>query len=89
MTYRGIAKGAHIELDEPLPFADGQPVDVSVEPVNVESANGDAPPGSPAAILRALRQPPHLTREDVDELERAIESGKAPPTSKGIFDEAE
>lgn len=57
--------------------------------VSVEAATVDEPPGSPAAILRALQQPPHLTREDVDELERAIEGGKLPPTTRGIFDEAD
>ena len=30
------------------------------------------PPGSPAAIRQAMREPPHLRWEEVDELERAI-----------------
>ncbi len=32
--------------------------------------------GSPAAILKAMRSPPHISREDTDALERAIEEGK-------------
>lgn len=36
-----------------------------------------APPtGTPAAIQQAMREPPHLRWEDVDELEQAIFSGR-------------
>lgn len=31
MTYKGIAKGKTIELEEPLPYSEGQPVSVSIE----------------------------------------------------------
>ncbi len=73
MTHRGIVKGRTIELEEPLPYPEGQPVNVSVEPLE-----DDLPLGSPALILKAMREPPHLTKEDVDALERAIEEGKIP-----------
>jgi hypothetical protein len=84
VTYKGIARGKTIELEEPLPFPIGEPITVSVEPLAEELR-----PGSPAAILKVLREPPHLTSEDVDELERAIESGKLPVRHEGIFDEKE
>jgi hypothetical protein len=73
VTYRGVVKGKTIELDEPLPYPEGQPVTVSVEPVSPAFALG-----SPAAILDAMRRLPHLRAEDVDELERAINEGKLP-----------
>ncbi len=68
MNYKGIVKGKTIELEESLPYEEGQAVSVSVEPIN----NG-VEPGSPNAIMKAMRQPPHLRTEDVDELERVIE----------------
>lgn len=43
--------------------------------------------GSPAAIRKAMREPPHLRWEDVDELEQAIEEGKLPVQPGGVFDE--
>ena len=84
MIYRGIAKGRTIELEEPLPYPEGQPVSVSVEPLTT-------PPhlGSPAAIRQAMREPPHLSGDDVDELERAIEEGKLPVRQESVFDERE
>ena len=80
--YKGIARGKVIELEDPLPYRDGQPVSVSVEPVATAF-----PPGSPAAILEALRRLPPARWEDVDELERAIEESQLPVTEPGLFDE--
>jgi predicted RNase H-like HicB family nuclease len=40
-------------------------------------------PGSPEAIRLAMRKPPHLKPEDIDELEREIEKGKNQTQSKG------
>ena len=82
MTYLGVVKGKTIELNEPLPFREGQSVSVSVEPV-AESL----PLGSPARLLRALHEPPHVTADDVDALMRAIEEGKLPVNPKGVFDD--
>ena len=45
------------------------------------------PPGSPAAILQAMREPPHVSWEDVDELEQAIAEGQLPVQEEGVFDE--
>ena len=73
MSYKGWAKGKIIELEEPLPFAEGQVLRVSVEP-----ATPRATPGSPRAILEAMAEVPHLRREDADLLDAAIESAKLP-----------
>lgn len=81
MSYKGIAKGKLIELEEPLPFSEGQPVTVLVEPLT-----GQFESGSPVAIRQAMHEPPHLTEEDVDELERAIEEARLPLRQEGVFD---
>ena len=54
--------------------------------VPAESSHGEAPPGSPAAVLRAMREPPHLSAEEVDELEKMIAAGKLPVRQQGVFD---
>lgn len=82
MNYKGVAKGKTIELEEFLPYPEGQPVNVSVEPL-VEQLQ----PGSPAAIRQVMHKPPHLSQEDVDELERAIELGKLPVHPESVFDD--
>jgi hypothetical protein len=46
-------------------------------------------PGSPEAILKAMRMPPHLTTEDVDALERAIAAGELPVRREGVFDQGD
>ena len=82
MNYKGIAKGKTIELAEILPYPDGQPVSVEVEPLAEQPQAG-----SPMAIRQVMHEPPHLTREDVDELERAIAAGKLPVQQGSVFDE--
>ena len=74
MSYRGIARGNVIELDEPLPYPDGQTLVVEVEP-----GDKSEEAGSVAAILRAVNSPPFVSSEDVDELERVINETKLPP----------
>ena len=81
MTYLGIAKGRTIELSEPLPFAEGQSIQVSIEPVSTGPPNGSA-----AAVRAAMRRPPHLGPAEVDDLERAIEAGKLPVRNEPLFD---
>jgi hypothetical protein len=80
MTYKGVAKGKIIELEEPLPYAEGQPVDVSIEPLRRE-----LDPGSPAVILKVMRNLPRIDPKDVDELERVIEQGRLPVRTQGLF----
>jgi len=81
MVYKGIARGKTVELEERLPYPEGQLVSVSVEPLGE-----DAAPGSPSAIRRVMREAPHLTGEDVLEMEKAIERGKLPVRRESVFD---
>jgi hypothetical protein len=83
MTVKGIIRGQTIELDEPLPYPEGEVVELNVQPA--AGALGRA--GSPAAILAAMRSVPHVEPEAVDELERAIEEGKRPVSFRGVFDD--
>ncbi len=82
MIYKGVAKGKSIELEEQLPYPEGQPVRISVEPLV-----GQPELGSPAAIRQVMHKPPHLKWEDVDELEQAIEEGKLPVHQESVFGE--
>lgn len=75
MSYTGWIKGRTIELDEPLPFADGQTVKVSVE-----TTGAILRIGSPQAVLEASRQLPHLPPTAVAELEVALRTAKIPPS---------
>ncbi len=84
MTYKGIVKGNIIELEESLPYPEGQRVSVSIEPLG-----GYLPPGSPAAIRQVMHEPPHLQEEDVEILERAIEEGKLLIHHGSVFNESE
>jgi hypothetical protein len=82
MTYKGIAKRKIIELEDLLPYPEGQPVRIWVEPF-AEPLK----PGSPEAIRQVMHEPPYLKWEDVDELERAIEESKLPVRQESVFDE--
>lgn len=82
MNYKGIVKGKTIELEESLPYADGQPVRVLVEPLI-----GQPQAGSPVVVRQAMHEPPRLKWKDVDELERAIEEAKLPVGQEGVFDD--
>jgi predicted DNA-binding antitoxin AbrB/MazE fold protein len=63
---------------QPVQLTEGQHVTLSVE----ETAKG-----SPAAILRVMRQLPDLNPEDIDELERVIAEGKLPVRLQSVFEE--
>ena len=41
--------------------------------------------GSPAAVLRAMQEPPHPSSEDVDELDAAIAAGRLPIRTRDLF----
>jgi hypothetical protein len=41
--------------------------------------------GSPAAVLRAMREPPHPSSEDVDELDAIIAAGRLPVRARDLF----
>ena len=84
MTYKGVAKGKIIELEEALPYSDGQAVSVSVE-----ALHPDLQPGSAAAILKVMHSLPNLNPDDVDELERLIRQGRLPVRMQGEFEKEE
>ncbi len=84
MTYKGLAKGRIIELEKPLPYCDGQPVTVSVQPLEPEQQ-----PGSPQAILMVLQALPNIQAKDVDEMEHLIKQGSLPIRLEGEFGENE
>jgi hypothetical protein len=44
-------------------------------------------PGSATAVLCAIGEPPHLSGEDVGELERAIADGELSVRRQGVFDD--
>lgn len=78
MIVRGIARGRMIELDSELPLPNGQPVRVQVD----ATTNGA---WSVEQLIRAVQGPPHVTDEDVDELERSIEEAKISVKSGDLF----
>jgi len=41
--------------------------------------------GSPAAVLRAMQEPPHLSSVDVDELDAVITAGRLPIRTRDPF----
>jgi hypothetical protein len=41
--------------------------------------------GSPSAVLRAMREPPHPRSEDVDELDAIIAAGRLPVRTGDLF----
>jgi hypothetical protein len=57
MTYRGVVRGATIELEQPLPFLEGQEVcmEVHVEPPAFRHRRGPARSDAPAATPSTWR----------------------------------
>ena len=49
------------------------------------TGNSEPRPGSAAALLRAMREPPNLSRADVDELDAAILAGRLPTRTRDLF----
>ncbi len=81
MTYKGYARGRLIELEEQLPYPEGQALRISIRPMDGTAAQ------SPMERLRqAMCDPPHLSRQDVDEFESAISAGKLDVHDEDIFD---
>ncbi len=52
----------------------------------VESDRGSRP-GSPAALLRAVMDPPHPAAADVEEMDAAISAARIPPRTGDLFAE--
>jgi hypothetical protein len=70
MPIRGIVRGNTVTFADDSNLPDG--TEVSVTPV-------EPPIGTGAAILKALAEAPHVSREDVGELRRLIEEGRRLP----------
>lgn len=86
MHLKGIARGRIIELNEALPYTEGCLVNVNVI---VEPEDSPFQAGSPTAIRRAMHEPPHVTKEDVDELEQAIIADQLPVQDRSVFDDGQ
>jgi hypothetical protein len=63
MSYKGTVKGNVIELDEPLPFAEGTRVEVAVTPETKPRK------GSPQAILQLVGT---LSHEEAELIRSAV-----------------
>jgi hypothetical protein len=75
-TYTGIVRGNSIFLeDAPTALPDGTRVLVTPLPDQ----------GTMAALLAAIQAPPHVTAEDVAELEAILEADKRPPSPAPTF----
>jgi len=78
-TFRGVLKGQTlVVLERAAPLPDGTLVEVM--PLRPEA-------GSAEAVLAAMTAEPHLTTEDVAELERAIAEGHRPAAAIDPFAE--
>ena len=75
---KGIVKGNIIILVEGVALPEG--IEVLVTPLK-------APPGSPQAVLAAMKAEPHLKLKDVDEFEQLIAEGKRPVSYESPFRE--
>ena len=79
MVLRGIVKGKTIELDAPLPFPEGEAIRVTVERLPANDVVD--------AALLAVKEPPHLSREDIEAFNRSLNESRLPMSEGGIFDE--
>jgi hypothetical protein len=78
-SFRGVMKGQTlVVLERAAPLPDGTPVEVT--PLHFEA-------GSPEALRAAMEAEPHLTAEDVAELEKAIAEGRRPAATIDPFGE--
>ena len=85
VTFQEVAElASHLSLEERSRLVAWIGAEMNAAPS--ESKANDAPPGSAMAILCAMREPPHLSAEDVDALEQAIADGKLPVRHEGVFD---
>lgn len=88
MTYKGIARGKVIELEDDLALPEGTEVEIVVKDRTKNSAavNRHAK-GSPEAILKFFDTPPLCNPADVDALLQAIKEGRQPTKYQGVFDQ--
>jgi len=69
--------------EEPVDLPIGESVEIRVGLATHEDAGT---PGTPSAVLAAALSEPHVSSEDVAELERTIADSKLPPRSGVDFD---
>ena len=69
--------------EEPVDLPIGESVEIRVGDATHESVGA---PGTPSAVLAAALSEPHVSSEDVAELERTIADSKLPPGSGVDFD---
>ena len=69
--------------EEAVDLPIGESVEIQVGPLNREPGGA---PGTPSAVLAAALAEPHVSSEDVAELEQAIAASKLPPGSGFDFD---
>ena len=69
----------------PVDLPTGQLLEIEIR--SVPAGRTDPLPGSPQAVLDAVDRLPRIPPEDLDELERAIESAKLPVGHRGVFDD--
>lgn len=67
---------------EPVPFPTGQLLEVEVS-----EAGAAISPGSAQAIVRAMMEPPHLSKDDQEEFERLIEEHQGALEDGHTFDD--
>jgi hypothetical protein len=75
---------SHLSPDERLRLVAWIGAELNETPA--KSASGEAAAGSAKAVLHAVCEPPHLSAEDVYELEQMIAAGKMPVRQEGVFD---
>ena len=81
MVLRARFDGKVFIPEGPVGLPADRMVDLDVREVEVPAK------GSAQAILRAMREGPHLEEADADALMAAIDSAQLPPEQGGIFDE--
>lgn len=67
LEVEGTARGARIDLDEPLEFAEGTRVRITVVPAKMSG------PGSPASVLRLVGT---LSADEAEQLLKVAESSR-------------
>jgi hypothetical protein len=85
MTIRAHFDGKVFIPVHPVDLQKDQLVELEVR--NADPETEDLRPGSPAAVLKAMRAPPHVRSEDVDEMLRHIKEAQRPIDYTGIFDD--
>jgi hypothetical protein len=88
MTYKGIARGKVIELEDDIVLPEGTEVEIVVKDRTKSSvpSNSQAK-GSRYAILKFFDTAPLCTPADVDALMQAIKEGRQPTNYQGVFDQ--